>query len=107
MVTLVNTTRLSIACFIQRHRNALKIPVGKSATKKSEKVDRWDEYNHRPTAVHRDVNTHQKNSKGFEPISQYLNQMEKAQIMKFFRALKFFHHEKTSEHLYQTAVNKT
>ena len=51
---------------VQRHRNAFKIPVRKLATKKSEKVDRWDDYNHRPTAVHREVNPHEKNSKSFE-----------------------------------------
>ena len=52
---------------VQRHRNAFEIPMQKSVTKKSEKVEEWEEYNRRPIAVHREVNPYQKRSKSFEP----------------------------------------
>ena len=51
----------------QRQFNAKEIFVQKLATKKSEKVERYEEYNRRPTAIYKDANPHQKYSKSFEP----------------------------------------
>ena len=53
---------------VKRHLNADGFSVRKSATKRSEKVEEWVENGHSPTAVHREVNSHQKYSNRFEPI---------------------------------------